>query len=130
MSRTSELEVEALTGRALQAGMKEPELRAWRRALDPVALDTCGCKASAKAAAVVGVLAAAVSVLSGERAGASPASLSPGARARASFALAATLASALLVKLLGMRAGRRRRARLLRILDERIREVAATTSSP
>jgi hypothetical protein len=56
MSRTSEPSVDALIDRGLSRGMAQVEARRWGRMLDPVALDSCGCVAAARAATVVGLL--------------------------------------------------------------------------
>lgn len=112
MSRTFDDDTDGLLGRALQAGMREPEARAWRRKLAPLALDTCGCRASAKAAAASGVLGVAMALGI------------TGVAAAVAWGLAAAVAAAIAGKLLGMRAAAGRRARLVGILQSRLGEVA------
>lgn len=62
MSPTSDVEVKTLFARAEAASMAPLEIARWREELDPFKLDTCGCKASAKAAIVVGPLAALAAI--------------------------------------------------------------------
>ena len=112
MSRTFEDDTDVLLGRALEAGMREPEARAWRRKLAPPAFDTCGCKASAKAAAVSGVLGIAIALGI------------TGVTAALAWGLCAAVGAAIIGKLLGMRAAAGRRARLVSIFQSRLSEVA------
>jgi hypothetical protein len=115
MSPTSDTELDVLTGRASAAGMAPHEIRAWRRALGPIALDSCGCEASAKAAGVTG-LVATIAVLAAR------------GTDRAFLRVSAvTFAGAVLGKGVGRREAERRRSWLLDIWERRILEIEPKT---
>jgi hypothetical protein len=113
MSHTSDPRSDSLLERAAAAGMMPPELRGWREALDPLSLDSCGCESSARAAAVVGVIAGLGALGAPRR------------NRAASWWAAATLTAAIVGKVLGQRTAERRSERLLGILEERVRELAS-----
>lgn len=117
MSPTSDPEVEALLARAEMAHMATVEQQRWRHELDPLTLDTCGCKASAKAAAVAGVLVALIVLIAA----------GPGLTLVIATPVA-ILAAAVVGKVSGHLAADKQRTRLLSILQDRIDELIASAA--
>jgi len=110
----SEQAVDTALTRAATSTMNPLELQRWRTALDDRTLDTCGCKASAKATAVTFVLTSAVGLLAF------------GANWRtAVFVVSLTVLAAIAGKTAGAIAADRQRTRLLSILDHRTNELGA-----
>jgi hypothetical protein len=120
MSHIYNADFDVLLERARAAGMTDLESSGWRRRLDPVALDLCGCEASARATAVVGPLGGAAVLAGGGRRG--------GRASGLVAAVAATAVTAVAAKLLGQRAAQQRRDLLLRTLTGRIQELEARNS--
>jgi hypothetical protein len=117
MSRTSDPQLESVLAEALQAGMSDREGARWRKEIDPVTLDTCGCRASARTSAVAVVVAALVALALGTS---------------ALWTLVAAAATALVAALVGKIGGSalagRQRLRLLGILRRRVEELAGAAS--
>jgi hypothetical protein len=112
MSRTSDPETDELLGKASKEGMLPIEVAAWRRHLDVKVLDTCGCKASAKAGAVVAVFVGiGVWATSGVTRG-------------IVWGLVVGFIAAAVAKFLGAQEGKARRVWLTRRLENRVTELS------
>jgi hypothetical protein len=120
MSPTLDPEVEELLARARSVGMSELEIERWRHEFDPIALDTCGCKASARAMAVTGMGGALIVFVAIRN-----------SRRRATSVVTVTTGLATIVaKLVGQRVAERRVIRTTSILRGWVLELASRSSPP